>query len=176
MGVGIDLLVTIRAGESMEEFHLGMARYLMIGERITETIFGEVTHGTIIISARVICKDTGELGIKPTIGIDRSIENLRTLMMENRIVVGKESSTKVPRALKHTVQARRPKVKPRRGNILGDKAPQVNLRGKPIKANLPHEQKRRNEGQAERQEMNYPRTGRSERIATNDEIWRYVSS
>ena len=88
MGAGIDLFVTIWAGESMEEFHLGMPRYLMIGERITETIFGEVTHGTIIISARVIFKDTGELGIKPTIGIDRSIENLRTLMMENRIVVG----------------------------------------------------------------------------------------
>ena len=82
MDIGIGLFIMIQVGAFMEEFHFGIAGYLIIGERITETIFGEDTHGIIIIYLIVIFKETGGPGIIPTTGISQNIENLHTIMME----------------------------------------------------------------------------------------------
>jgi hypothetical protein len=82
MDVGIDLFIMIQVGESMGEFQFGTGGYPIIGERIIETISGEAIHGTIIIYLIVTFKETGELGIMPTIGISQNIENSHTIMME----------------------------------------------------------------------------------------------
>ena len=85
MDIGIGLFIMIQVGASMEEFHFGIAGYLIIGERITETIFGEDTHGIIIIYLIVIFNKTGELGIIPTTGISQNIGSLHTIMMEGHM-------------------------------------------------------------------------------------------
>ena len=84
--IGIGLFIMIQVGASMEGFHFGIAGYLMIGGKITETIFGEGIHGIIIISPMLIFKEIGGPGIRRTIGISRNIGNLHTLMMEDRTV------------------------------------------------------------------------------------------
>ncbi|HUL23662.1 MAG TPA: hypothetical protein VLZ10_19560 [Thermodesulfobacteriota bacterium] len=70
----------------MEEFHFGIGGYLMIGGRITGTIFGEGIHGIIIISPMPIFRKIGGPGIRRTIGISRNIGNLHTIMTEGRTV------------------------------------------------------------------------------------------
>jgi len=122
MDIGIDLSIMIQVGGAMEEFHFGMAGYLMIGGRITETISGEVIHGTIIIYLILIFKETGGPGIIPTIGISQNIENLRIIMMEGRMVLDKETFTKILRVLKLTVQVEPPWV-----NMLQDRLAKVNI-------------------------------------------------
>jgi len=82
MDVGTDLFAMMQAGASMQGFRVGTAGYLMVGERITETIFGEAIRGTIIIYIMLIFRETGGPGIIPVIGIDRNIENLHITMME----------------------------------------------------------------------------------------------
>ena len=81
MDAGTDLFVMMQVGASMQEFRVGTAGYLMVGERTTDSIFGEATHGTIIIYITVIFIETGGPGIIPAIGIDRNIENLHITMM-----------------------------------------------------------------------------------------------
>ena len=127
MDVGIGLSIMIQAGVSIEEFHPGTAEYLMIGERITETMFGEVIHGTITRYTIVIFKGTGGPGMRPAIGIDRSIENLHTPMMENRIAVDKETLTRVPQALKCTVQAGPLKAELQQVNTVQEKLIRANI-------------------------------------------------
>jgi hypothetical protein len=46
---GIGLSIMIEVGVFMEEFHFGTAGFLVIGERIIETMSGEATHGIIIL-------------------------------------------------------------------------------------------------------------------------------
>ena len=82
MDAGTDLFVMMQVGASMQEFRVGTAGYLMVGERTTDSIFGEATHGTIIIYITVIFIETGGPGIIPAIGIDRNIENLHITVME----------------------------------------------------------------------------------------------
>jgi len=79
---GTDLFVMMQVGASMQEFRVGTAGYLVVGETIIGTIFGEAIHGTIIISLMPILIETGEPGIIPAIGIDRNIDNLHITMME----------------------------------------------------------------------------------------------
>jgi len=87
MDVGTDLSIMIEVGVSMEEFHFGIIEYHEIGEKITETIFGEVIHGITITYTIMTSKETGEAGIILTIGTNQSIENLHTVMMESRTVL-----------------------------------------------------------------------------------------
>ena len=91
MDAGIDLSIMIVAGVSIKGFHFGTTEYLVIGEKIIETISGEVIHGIIIIYIMVIFKETGEPGIIPTIGINQSTVSLRITVMEDCMVVGKEN-------------------------------------------------------------------------------------
>jgi hypothetical protein len=95
MDAGIDLAIMIMAGVSIKGFHFGTREYLVIGEKIIETISGEVIHGIIILSIMVIFKETGEPGMIPTIGINQSTVSLRITMMEDCMVVGKENLEQV---------------------------------------------------------------------------------
>ena len=87
MDAGIDLSTMIAVGVFIQEFHFGMTGYPILGERTTEPIFGEVIHGTITIYAIMISKETGRLGITPTIGINQSTVSLHIITMEGRIVL-----------------------------------------------------------------------------------------
>ena len=84
--IGIGLFIMIPVGASTEEFHFGIAGYLMVGGRIIETIFGEGIHGIIIISPMPIFKEIGRPGIRRTIGIGRNIGNSHIIMMGGRTV------------------------------------------------------------------------------------------
>ena len=84
--IGIGLFIMIQVGASTEGFHFGIAGYLMIGGKITETIFGEGIHGIIIISPMLIFKEIGGPGIRRTIGIGRNIGNSHIIMMGGRTV------------------------------------------------------------------------------------------
>jgi hypothetical protein len=141
MVAGIGLSIMTEVGVSMQEFQFGIMGYPVVGEMIIETIFGEVIHGTIMIYTIVIFKRTGGPGIIPTIGIDRSIENLHITTMGECMVVDKKLLKKVSQVLKYTVQA-----KPLQVNILKAKPPQANtLKVKPLRATIALEQKERNE-------------------------------
>ncbi len=72
MDAGIDLPTTIVVGLFIQEFPYGITGYRTVGERITEPIVGEAIHGTIIIYNIMISKETGGLGIAPTIGINQN--------------------------------------------------------------------------------------------------------
>ena len=49
MDAGTDLSIMIVVGVFIQGFQFGITGYPMVGERTTEPIFGEVTHGIIII-------------------------------------------------------------------------------------------------------------------------------
>jgi len=89
MDAGIGLAIMIMAGVSIKGLHFGTREYLAIGEKIIETISGEVIHGIITLYIMVIFKETGEPGMIPAIGINQSTVSLRTTMMEDCMVVGK---------------------------------------------------------------------------------------
>ena len=103
MDGGIDLSTMITVGVFIQEFHFGITRYPILGERTTEPIFGEVIRGTIIIYAIMISKETGGLGITPTIGINQSTVRLHIIMMEPPMVLLK-------RNLEQAIQERLKKV------------------------------------------------------------------
>jgi predicted house-cleaning noncanonical NTP pyrophosphatase (MazG superfamily) len=88
--IGIDLCVMTQVGASLEEFQFGIMEYLVAGERIIETICGEVIHGTTVLYITVIFKETGEPGITPIIGISQKIVSLHIAMMEDCMKVDKE--------------------------------------------------------------------------------------
>jgi hypothetical protein len=152
MDAGIGLSIMIVVGVSIKGFHFGTTEYLVIGEKITEAICGEVIHGITIIYIMVIFKETGEPGIIPTIGINQSTVSLRITMMEDCMVVGmgnleralKESLKKVGKGnLEQALKGSLKKV----GMVLQE--PKYTLRAntrkvKP-KANIPKKQKERNE-------------------------------
>jgi hypothetical protein len=87
MEANIDLFTMIAVGVFIQEFHFGITRYPILGERTTEPIFGEVIHGTIILYTIMISKETGGPGMTPTIGINQSTVRLHTIMMERPIVL-----------------------------------------------------------------------------------------
>jgi hypothetical protein len=76
-----------------------MVEYLVVGERIIETICGEVIHGTTVLYITVIFKETGGPGITPIIGINQKIVSLHTAMMEDCMKVDKESLEQVDRRI-----------------------------------------------------------------------------
>jgi hypothetical protein len=99
MAIGIDLSVMTQVGASIEEFQFGMVEYLVVGERIIQTICGEVIHGTTVLYITVIFKETGGPGITPIIGINQKIVSLHTAMMEDCMKVDKESLEQVDRRI-----------------------------------------------------------------------------
>ena len=91
MAIGIALSVMTQVGAFMEEFQFGIMEYLGDGEKIIETIYGEVIHGTTVLYIMVIFKETGGPGMTPIIGIDQKIVSLHTPMMEGCMKVDKQS-------------------------------------------------------------------------------------
>ena len=103
MDAGIDLSTMIAVGVFIQEFHFGITRYPILGERTTEPIFGEVIHGTIILYTIMISKETGGPGMTPTIGINQSTVRLHTITMERLTVL-------VRRNLEQAIQERLKRV------------------------------------------------------------------
>ena len=91
MAIGIALSVMTQGGASMEEFQFGIMEYLVVGEKIIETIYGEGIRGTTVLYIMVIFKETGGPGITPIIGTDQKIVSLHTPMMEGCMKVDKQS-------------------------------------------------------------------------------------
>ena len=101
MAIGIDLSITTQVGASSEGFRVGIEEYLLAGEKIIETICGEVIHGTTVVYIMVIFKETGGPGIIPIIGIDQKIVSLHIPMMEDCTKVDKQ---RLEQALKESME------------------------------------------------------------------------
>lgn len=163
MDAGIDLSIMIVVGVSIKGFHFGTTEYLMIGEKITEPIFGEVTPGIIIIFTMVISKETGGLGITPTIGINQSTVSLHIVMMEGRIVLLKRNLEQAIQERLKKVELQLPKESLKKIELQPDTGSQeqvgillqvlkhilqrklLKAQVKPLKVNILKKQKERNE-------------------------------
>lgn len=159
MDAGTDRCIMTEVGLSMQEFQFGIEESPVTGERITEIMFGEAIHGTIILSLMLTFKETGEPGIIPTIGINQSIENLHTVMMEGRTVfVNMIRHILIKDMLEVTLRKEPHKEKLTKAPKLPDKgtlikvlqlgmmlqAPKSIAQVKPLKVSIPKKQKERN--------------------------------
>jgi hypothetical protein len=161
MDAGTDLSIMIVVGVFMGEFHFGTAGYLVIGEKIIETTFGEVIHGTIIIYIIVTFKETGESGMIPTIGIDQNIENLHIAMMEECtlvILIKDVEKVTLARGLRVLDRVRLPKVVLQLGKERLEQVgtvpqvPESIAQVKPLKVNILERQK------GKRNEVSFPKS------------------